>query len=198
MQDNQPSGDIRIVHGQCIGGKTSSKGRLKRLYIKRHADELEIKLPKPLGYTLAGKVQPGMMLQVWVRPDKDTLKALMVMPGDAENVGQTSPSAADGSATPRPIAEEPSSPTTPHLCHIKVCTKGKCYKQGGRRVMQALEAAIAQDETFSTVVTIEPTGCLKNCKYGPAVKVSSGSKGGSKLYSEVQPQDTHHILQRHA
>lgn len=195
MQDQPSSSDIRIVHGYVIGGKTSSKGRLKRLYLQRNEDEMEIKLPKPLGYTLAGKVQPGMMLQVWVRPDNDDLKALMVMPGDAECAvhtatveSETVPSPNDGA-----IKKGSSHPSAP-VCRIKVCTKGKCYKRGGRQVMQALEAAIAHDESLGNTVTLEPTGCLKNCKHGPTVKVSPGSK----MYSHVQPDDTHRILHNHA
>lgn len=204
MKESQSFSNVRIIHGQYIGGVSSSKGRLKYLQLKRNEDELSIKLPKPIGYTLTGKIQPGTMLQVWVRPHKDSLQALMVMPAEA-GVTVEPPVAEPSTALPYPehdslespsIAERPSSPSSSRApsrgCTLKVCTKGKCYKQGGKQVMQALEAMI-RDQNLGQTVTVEATGCLKNCKKGPTVKVSPGAA----KYSFVQPQDIPKLVQRH-
>lgn len=208
-EKHHSSKDIRILHGEYVGSKSSSKGRLKNLQLRRNEDEVTIKLPKSISHTLTGKLQPGMMLQVWVRPKKDHLKALMVMPGTmptgVEVAIEEQPDAASEHqvSEAQPSFDTPSSQQSP-VCTLKVCTKGKCYKQGGRQVLQALEDAVkAQD--MEGAIAVQPTGCLKNCKKGPTVKASSDSKSDpkiskmkSKQYSFVRPQDVPQILQRHA
>ncbi|MEB3212657.1 MAG: (2Fe-2S) ferredoxin domain-containing protein [Leptolyngbyaceae bacterium] len=207
------SNDIRVIRGQYIGGIPSSKGRLKYLQIQQNDEELLIKLSKPISDTLSGKLQPGMMLQAWVRPKKDSLKALMIVP--AKDIGAEDEravpfdsfakvdSAKADSADPADSGELPEGTTVtpkPTVCTLKVCTKGKCYKQGAHQIMHALEAALAGLEAARSAegdmgqrVIIKPTGCLKNCKQGPTVQVSPGSE----TYSFVRPQDASTILKHH-
>lgn len=200
------SNDIRILHGQYIGSTSSSKGRLKDIQLKRNQDEVTIKLPKSISHTLTGKLQPGMMLQVWVRPKKSHLKALMVMPGTMPTGVEVAIQEQPDPASENQVLEAQDSSNTPSsqqspVCTLNVCTKGKCYKQGGRQVLQALEDAV-QAQNLEGAIAVKPTGCLKNCKKGPTVKASPDSKHDSniksKQYSFVRPQDIPQILQRHA
>ncbi|MGB3491993.1 MAG: (2Fe-2S) ferredoxin domain-containing protein [Elainellaceae cyanobacterium] len=198
----QSSREIRILHGQYMEGVSSSKGRLKWIKVKHNEAEVRIKIPKPIGYSLTGKLQPGAMIQVWVRSQKDYLKALMVMPSlmpasaETDLIEPCDLEPSDADSTHQAAAVQIPQPITaqqPSVCTLRVCTKGKCYKKGGRQVMQALETEI-REQQLEGAIAIEATGCLKNCKKGPTVKASPGSA----QYSFVRPQDVSRMLQRHA
>lgn len=175
--------EIRIVHGQYIDGVVSSKGRLKWIRIQRNHDELLLKLPKPVGYTLARVLQPGQLLQVWVRPKKDYLQALLVMPSSLVEVGDT-PVQLLQMAREECTRSSSAAPT----CTLRVCTKGRCQKQGAHDVVRALKQAI--EEQHLEHVSVEATGCLKNCKHGPNVQISPGKA----LHSDVQVDDVPRLM----
>jgi (2Fe-2S) ferredoxin len=195
------SSNVHVIQGTYLGGLSSSKGRLKYLQLQQNGEEWLVKLSKPIGYTLAGKLQPGMVLQVWARPKDDCFKALKVIPvapGISEQAASSLPCKASIAPAPEEAAGLASLPegTTvtpkPKACTLKVCTKGKCDKQGSHKVLMALKAAIAQSAATSHII-IKPTGCLKNCKQGPTVKVSPGSE----TYSFVRPQDAPTLVRHH-
>ncbi|MEM7769662.1 MAG: (2Fe-2S) ferredoxin domain-containing protein [Cyanobacteria bacterium P01_A01_bin.37] len=202
IRESSISSDVRIIQGQYLGELPSSKGRLKYIQIQQNDEELLIKLPKLIGYTLAGKLQPGMMLQIWVRPKKDYLKALMVVPAETDmtedvalghlcEAGMAPPS--DDAAELSDLPEGTTVTPKHKVQTFKVCTKGKCHKQGSRHVMQALEAAVSEGK-LGRHISINPTGCLKNCKQGPTIQVSPGSE----TYSFVRPQDASTLVRHHA
>jgi NADH:ubiquinone oxidoreductase subunit E len=56
---------------------------------------------------------------------------------------------------------------------MEVCTKGKCYKQGGRQLHSALQDAVDSDPDLSHV-SIKATGCMKACKQGPNLRLPNG------------------------
>ena len=191
--ESYASSDVRILQGQYVGSHSSSKGRLKWLQINYDGDEVLIKLPKLIGYTLVGKLQPGMMLQVWCRPKDDYLKALKVIPVAIEGIiHDDSSDRAEHDALKNPLLSDTASHHSPKAYTLKVCTKGKCGKQGSYRIVQALEAAV-RSQGLGNAITIETSSCLKNCKKGPTIKVSPGST----KYSSVKVQDVPQILQRH-
>lgn len=213
---------IQVLRGRYVSSGVSSKGRLKWLHLNCDGDEVVVKLPKLVGYSLAKTLQPNLTLQVWGRPHKDYLKALMVLPVQSANLEATAP---ESSASPElplnhaslthAVPETAIAPTlsaemqsvTPSvtpaiatsqgssrfsICTLKVCTTGKCYKQGSRQVLRALEDAV-QYQQLGRAIAIEATGCLKNCKRGPTVKVNPGGV----QYSHVQAQDILRIVNRH-
>lgn len=202
---------IRVLQGQYVASEMSSKGRLKWLHLNCNGTEVAVKLPKLIGYSLTKALQPNMTLQVWGRPQENYLKALMVVPVQSAtslephfltnaSFTQTVPELVATPAT-QPVTQ----PTTASAaisanassrhsptCTLKVCTKGKCDKQGGRQILQALAEAIRQQH-LSHRVNIEVTGCLKNCKRGPTVKVNPEGV----QYSFVQAKDVPRIVHRH-
>lgn len=191
--------DVHVLHGQYIGSTLSSKGRIKQLHVMAHDQQWSLTLPKAIGYSLSGKLLLGMQLQVWVRPHKQTLRALMVIPVDsavdgaiASQSGKLDLDDYDRLETLDLIGFDALASKASKQLTLNVCTKGKCYKQGGRDVIHALQAA-AQDLNLQSVVVIKKTGCLKNCKKGPTVKITPNSK----TYSFVRKQDAAEILQRH-
>jgi NADH:ubiquinone oxidoreductase subunit E len=53
---------------------------------------------------------------------------------------------------------------------IRLCTKKKCWKNGGKELWYGLEREI--DESGLTgVVRLKAVGCLDNCKRGPNLEI---------------------------
>ncbi|HSM83747.1 MAG TPA: (2Fe-2S) ferredoxin domain-containing protein, partial [Nodosilinea sp.] len=109
------------------------------------------------------ELAPGEFLQVWAYPEDDRWRAVNILPlpeAEAAALGQRW-----GEPGPAPAPQK-------RLC-IEVCTKGKCYKQGGRQLYTALQTAVEGDPALAAVA-VKSTGCMKACKHGPNLRLPSG------------------------
>ncbi|MDF0555530.1 (2Fe-2S) ferredoxin domain-containing protein [Kamptonema sp. UHCC 0994] len=75
---------------------------------------------------------------------------------------------------------------------ILVCQKSDCQKRGGRAVCQALENALS-DRGLKDQVTIQGTGCLKQCKAGPNIVLMPDKT----RYSRIEPAEIPAIIEKH-
>jgi (2Fe-2S) ferredoxin len=172
--DHQPT--QLVLEGRYLGSITSSKGRPKYLRLQTDQGEQLIKLPDYVGYALAEEVESGAWVRVWVRQKGEKLKAVMVIP--------LAPTAAVNVSAP--VSES----RLPSICKIQVCRKGGCCKRGGLNVWQALQEAL-QQTSGGQRVHLEASGCMKECKHGPNIRV------GSAIYSQVRCDQIPEILQTH-
>ncbi|MEB3289160.1 MAG: (2Fe-2S) ferredoxin domain-containing protein [Leptolyngbya sp.] len=82
-------------------------------------------------------------------------------------------------------ASEPPSSTksaaTKPAC-IQVCRKGKCFRQGGQHILQALQSEVERNPDLQHI-TVEGTGCMGACKQGPNLRMMPQKK----LHSRVTP-----------
>jgi hypothetical protein len=155
----------QVLKGQYAGAYRSDKGKLKGLMLQAGADEYIIKLPKYLRPMLVRELAPGEFVQVWAYPEGDRWRAVNILPlpdGETATLRQQW-----GDLVPQASVTHPK-----RLC-IEVCTKGKCYKQGGRQIHSALEAAVEADPNLAHVA-IKGTGCMKACKHGPNLRLPNG------------------------
>jgi NADH:ubiquinone oxidoreductase subunit E len=166
-----------FLQGRYLGGLPSSKERLKYMRLQTEQGERHIKLPDYVRYALMQEVELGSWVRVWVRSKGDKLKAVMVIPLPPKTDVQTV--AAIAEVAERAIAT---------ICKIQVCQKGSCCKRGAAAVLQALQGTLAEWPTEQSV-QVEATGCLKDCKRGPNLKI------GSVFYNQVQPHQIPGILQ---
>ncbi|MEO1069102.1 MAG: (2Fe-2S) ferredoxin domain-containing protein [Cyanobacteria bacterium J06638_6] len=154
----------QVLKGQYTGAYRSDKGKIKGLLLQVGAEEHAIKLPKYLRPMLVRELVPGEFVQVWAYLDNDRWRGINILPlpaGEVEVLRQTW-----GATTPRTVDR------SPRLC-IEVCTKGKCYKQGGRQIHSALQEAVAGNPDLGHVA-IKATGCMKACKQGPNLRLPNG------------------------
>lgn len=161
----------QVLKGQYAGAYRSDKGKIKGLVLQTGADECTIKLPKYLRPMLVRDLAPGDFVQVWAYPEDDRWRAINVLPlpeCEAETLRQQWGDLAPG--TLASVTE--SSPPQKRLC-IEVCSKGKCFKQGGRQIYHDLQAAIDDDPKLSHV-SVKATGCMKACKHGPNLRLPNG------------------------
>lgn len=174
----------RVLEGQWVGELRSDKGKLKGIRLLTSSGEFAIKLPKYLRPMLVRSLQPGSFLRVWVSPKKDIWEALNLIPLLPGMDTDWQP------PTPTPAAE--ATPARRALACLQICRKGSCYKHGSGEVYRAAEAAIAADPALDHV-RLEPTGCLKACKQGPAVKLA----GTGKVLTRMTPQKMAALLAEH-
>ena len=183
MKPNQPQPTPLLLKGRYNGMKLSRKGKIKGLRLQTPTGEALIKLPKPLKKALQAQLEPGMWLEVQVYHHKDGLKASHV----------SLPQASTANQLPDPVNSRPvPQPSIPKPLTIQVCRKGTCHKRGSKELCQQLQAALA-DRSDGPAVSVETTGCLKECKKGPNLRVLPDKK----LYQRVQADQVTAILDKH-
>ncbi len=178
--------------GQYGAPLRSQKGKLKGLQLQSLEGCLIIKLPKYLRPMLVRELSPGDWIQVWAYPEGDRWQALDVLPWPEQEV----PDALRQAVPPLPSALVPASPREDsrpgaQVC-IQVCRKGKCFKQGGQQIWQALEAEVEANPDLQHIA-IEATGCMKACKQGPNLRVLPQGK----LHSRINPDRAVALLDRY-
>ena len=157
----------QVLKGQYAGAYRSDKGKIKGLLLQTGEAEYTIKLPKYLRPMLVRELAPGEFVQVWAYPEGDRWRAVNILSlpdCEAETLRQQWGDLA-------PLVAE-AAPQQKRLC-IEVCTKGKCYKQGGRQIHSALQDAVDSDPNLAHVA-IKGTGCMKACKHGPNLRLPNG------------------------
>jgi hypothetical protein len=162
-----PAPTGQVLKGQYAGAYRSDKGKIKGLMLQVGETEFTIKLPKYLRPMLVRELAPDDFVQVWAYPEGDRWRAINVLPlpeCEAETLRQ------QWGDLP-PVAELPQ-PKQKRLC-VEVCSKGKCFKQGGRQIYHELQAAIDSDPELSHV-SVKATGCMKACKHGPNLRLPNG------------------------
>ncbi|MCC5874726.1 MAG: (2Fe-2S) ferredoxin domain-containing protein [Candidatus Sumerlaeia bacterium] len=73
---------------------------------------------------------------------------------------------------------------------IFVCGKSNCCKKGGDKVRSKLKAAIKEAGLKREIRVVE-SGCLDECKNGPAVMLCPANL----VFSEVRPGDVDELLE---
>ncbi|HLO47794.1 MAG TPA: (2Fe-2S) ferredoxin domain-containing protein [Kamptonema sp.] len=205
------------LEGQILGFIVEDGYKLKYLRIAAPSgEEYVVKISKQLRSPLAPVLAPGLAVRVvgekklnW-ETGKIKLKAYSVVPltGDNLPTGETqilagasfgrqtevSPFACGGQLPCDRLGTIAPTPTnsSQNKAKILVCQKSDCQKRGGRAVCQALEAALS-DRGLKDQVTIQGTGCLKQCKAGPNMVLMPDKT----RYSRIEPTEIPAIIEKH-
>lgn len=75
---------------------------------------------------------------------------------------------------------------------ILVCQKSDCQKRGGKAISKALESALINCG-LKDQVSIQATGCLKQCKAGPNIVLMPDKT----RYSRIEPMEIPAIIEKH-
>lgn len=186
----------QVLRGRYVGPLRSAKGKIKGLWLHAIEGELAIKLPKHLRPMLVRDLAPGTWVQVWASPAEGRWQGLNLMPWPETEVppalrvalAQPAPALAQGQDAPPTKTAR----TTREKACIQVCRKGKCFKQGGQRILQTLQAEVSANPDLQHVV-VEGTGCMGACKQGPNVRVLPQKK----MHSRVTPDRALSLLSHH-
>jgi (2Fe-2S) ferredoxin len=168
--------------------------------------EYLVKLCKELRASLSLVLTPGLRVKVVgekqhnLKNGKIKLKAYSLKLSDSENPAQPQ---VDTKNTPvatltsdREIHSRTASQTVVNPAKIKgkilVCQKSDCQKRGGAAVCKALENAL-NSRGLAGQVTIQGTGCLKQCKSGPNIVLMPDKT----RYSRIKPAEIPAIIDKH-
>lgn len=170
------------IEGRFLGFVFEDGWKLKSVQLATGEGENRIKLSKPLRVAVDRSLIPG----TWVRVEGEKklkksgevkLKAYVLEPIAASTVQTAAPAPAE---TAKPKAT------------ILVCQKSDCCKRGGTQVCAALERNL-RDRGLQEQVTVKGTGCLKQCKAGPAIVVMPDKA----RYTRVDASEIPAIIDKH-
>lgn len=194
-QFQRPTGVV--LKGQFTNLLRSPKGKIKGLQLRTETQTYAIKLPKYLRPMMVRELTVGTFVQVWAYPDEERWRGINILPlsdGEAIALQQAwQTQGIDLEAEPRNHPSEIQTESQPQKLCVQVCRKGKCFKQGGRQVMQSLEAAIADDPNLQHL-SVEGVGCMNACKRGPNIRLPHSGK----LISGVTSETVVEKVMRHA
>jgi (2Fe-2S) ferredoxin len=184
----------------------------KLKYLRISSDrkvEYFVKISKELRSFLAPVLTPGLRVQVAgekelnLKNGKIKLKASSLTLARGHN--DRSPEHLDSTSVPAGVLTsvgktEVSSPSADQTVKaaaktqtkILVCQKSDCQKRGGAAVCKALENAL-KARGLEEQVTVQGTGCLKQCKAGPNIVVMPDKT----RYSRIKPAEVPAIVDKH-
>ena len=184
--------EVLCFQGQYLSVNLSSKGRLKSLELQLQDGSIWLDIPKYLGYSLHDRLQKGVDLQAWVRPQNAKglqFKALMIVLGQpltGAPLTRLKPINSDTTIAPDPTLNT----LAPEIQMIRVCTKGSCRKKGSLQLLQQLENQ-TQQQGLTDRIKVQAIGCLKQCKTAPNIQLPHG-----QTLDSVNPLDIDSILSR--
>ncbi|MEG4348150.1 (2Fe-2S) ferredoxin domain-containing protein [Microcoleus sp. LAD1_D5] len=202
------------LEGEILGLIVEDGCKLKYLRISNDRGvEFFVKLSKELRSFLLPVLTPGLKVQVVgekelnLKNGKIKLKARSLKLAQGQNdrspelLDSTNVPVAVGTSNDRAISKSEFSSSTaaqtvksPAKTQTKIliCQKSDCQKRGAGGVCKALENAL-NSRGLEDQVTVQGTGCLKQCKAGPVIVVMPDKT----RYSRIAPAEVPAIIDKH-
>ena len=185
-----------VLEGRFLGFDHNSEGKLKYFHLATAEGEIQLKLAKPLRYTVGPQLTPGEWIVV---QGEQKLKKYGEIKRKVWSIRSAGAVAQATPAAPTTVAQAPDAAqgsgaeeSQPRLGCIQVCRKSDCCKRGGSQVLRALEQAV-QSHPEGERIQVRSIGCMKNCKAGPNVVIMPGRA----RYSQVRPEDVPRLMAQH-
>ena len=188
------------IEGRFLAFVTKDGYKVKGLRLATSAGELYIKLSKEARAACTTLPQPGHWLQVTGEQTVDykdgTVKFKahrligVPVPQSASMVSEVPTVSMPSAQMAAPIARDatPAHRKAGQTGCILVCQKSDCCKRGGKAVKAALEAEL-RDRHLDDQITVRGTGCMKQCKAGPALVMPNKTR-----HTRVRPDDVAALL----
>ena len=168
-------------------------GKIKYLKIATGEREELVKLSKDLRKNLPPVAIPGSVVLVRGEKEFNPKKGLVKLKAySLVLASKTGTTKSGGVIIEKDFQAEKEKSDRPKNAKILVCQKSGCQKRGAGGVCQALEAALS-DRGLEDRVTIQKTGCLKQCKAGPNVVMMPNKE----RYSKLDPKQIPEIIEKH-
>lgn len=177
VNDERTVSRAQVLVGRYQGILRSPKGKAKGLWLCCGDQQYAVALPKYLRPMLVRELVPGCGLQVWALREDDGWRAVDLMP------------LAGPLTAARPPAVQSDSPDVAPSPSIQICGKGQCRKQGSPALWRSLQTAIAANPDVT--VSVELVGCMKACKQGPNLRVTTTGQ----VHHHVTPARARTVLE---
>ena len=125
----------------------SRKGKLKGLQLQTGKMTYSVKLPKYLRPLLVRELEPNTFVQVWAYLEGNTWQGVNILPLSPEEAEELQQQWQDAPPLPISVSLEAIADSAqakkvkssgPKPQCIQVCRKGKCFKQGGKHILERL------------------------------------------------------------
>lgn len=205
------------LEGQFLGFALEDSYKLKLIRLATPTGEYLIKLPKELRSLLYRALVPGHWIQVTGHQKVNLLKGTRKLKADqVVPIGQpaqmmpcvsgpSNPAASQAKTlsqlstqtlalAPNPFDCADAKPTAKKRRSqdtILVCQKSDCCKRGANALMRALQTEL-NDRGLDGQVAIRGTGCMKQCKAGPALVMPDKSR-----YTRLGPNQAAALIDKH-
>jgi (2Fe-2S) ferredoxin len=184
------------LEGRFLGFAAKDSYKLKYVRLTANANEYFIKIPKELRLTLYRTLAAGDWVAVsgqqhiCSKTGTVKLKAYDIRPIAAPSRLSETVEAIPV-VSPSKVSPSGERPSGAKKASILVCQKSDCCKRGGRALVAALQAELA-DRGMGDQVSIKGTGCMKHCKSGPNLVMPDKTR-----YSRIQADDVPALLDKH-
>lgn len=181
--DDQPF----VLKGRFLGFLFKDGYKIKYVKVLAHDREWLVEVAKPLRKEIPLNLPVGEWVQLsgW-----QTYRSKYGVPKfKAEHLTVISPNASPEITIPAPAQGDrpPKAADT-----ILVCGKSDCWKRGGKELCAALKQGVS-DRHLDGLVSVQTTGCMKQCKKGPNLVVMPNKQRCSR----VSLNEVNRILDEH-
>lgn len=170
------------IEGAFLGFIPGSGGQLKYIQVQVGERILPIKLAKELREILGQKLVVGDRLRVSLPASSQPGSKLKLKSDRVEIISSDAESVV--------VESTPSQPNKKGK--ILLCHKSGCAKRGGKQLYRALTDTL-QQLGLQDRVSIELTGCQKQCKQAPSLILMPGKV----KYAYVNPHNLAPLLEAH-
>ena len=161
------------------------EGKPKYITVLSHSSLFWIKLSKDVRSAAEATLTPGVDVEVRGRKKQDKKTGIIKLKADSVTSNQASLN-----PLTQPAATTVESSQKP--AKILVCQKSDCRRRGSDGICSLLAKEL-EERGLQDQVTIQKTGCLKQCKAGPNVVMLPDKT----RYSNVEPEEIPTLIDQH-
>ena len=164
------------------------EGKAKYITVLSHSSLFWVKLSKEVRSAAEATLTPGADVEVRGRKKQDKKTGIIKL--KADRITSVNSSSDSISPITQPAARTVESSQKP--AKILVCQKSDCRRRGSDGICSLLAKEL-EERGLQDQVTIQKTGCLKQCKAGPNVVMLPDKT----RYSNVEPEEIPTLIEQH-
>lgn len=185
------------IEGEFLGFIPKPGGKLKYIRVRVGERIIPIKLAKELRKSIDNSLIEGDLLSISLEQSGSGHISKLKLKSDriekiSTNTNQTTLSTSFSTSTSSSVSTSTSKKNKPKKGKVLVCRKSSCTKRGGKQLYRALTETINQ-LGLQQQVSIELTGCQKQCKKAPSLILMPGKV----KHAYVHPKDLTDLLKAH-
>ena len=184
------------IEGEFLGFIPKPGGKLKYIQVRVGERTIPIKLAKELRKTLGQELAKGDRLSIFLeQKGLGRISKLKLKSDRLEKLSSTSNQVVQSTSDSFSLSSSFSSSVSDSKTKkgkILVCRKSSCSKRGGKKLYSALVETL-QQLNLQDRVSIELTGCQKQCKKAPSLILMPGKV----KHAYVHPHDLANLLKAH-
>lgn len=166
------------------------EGKPKYITVLSHSSLFWIKLSKEVRSVAEATLTPGADVEVRGRKKQDKKTGIIKLKADSVTSNHASLSSIPPLTQPAVTVKTVESSQKP--AKILVCQKSDCRRRGSDGICSLLAKEL-EERGLQDQVTIQKTGCLKQCKAGPNVVMLPDKT----RYSNVEPEEIPTLIDQH-